>query len=126
MGMTGILVRVGASLRASRLASGVAPTPGVSGSPGKSGMAATEPGCAPCSLLKLLSGSEARHDDLALCVDAVAGQLLVVPGHALVDVHEGSGHVAVDGVGVVDGKLLRGLAGGRVLLQGGRGGGGRG
>ncbi len=54
--MTGILVRVGASLRASRLASGVAPTPGVSGSPGKSGMSATEPRCAPRSLRNAPSG----------------------------------------------------------------------
>jgi hypothetical protein len=49
IGSTGILVSVGASLSASRLAEGVAPTPGVSGSPGNTGMSATEPRCAPHS-----------------------------------------------------------------------------
>src|SRR5882762_9808031 len=43
IGRTGILVSVGASLIASRFASSVAPTPGVSGSPGNTGMSATEP-----------------------------------------------------------------------------------
>ena len=67
----------------------------------------------------------AGDDDLALHVDAVAGQGLVVAGHAVVDVHEGALHVAVDRVGVVDGKLLLGLARGRVLLEGGLGEAGR-
>ena len=50
IGRTGIFVSVGASLSASRFASVVAPTPGVSGSPGYTGMSITEPRCAPHSL----------------------------------------------------------------------------
>ena len=132
--MTGILVRVGASLRSRRLASLVAATPGVRGSPGKSGMSATEPRWAPSSLRKgalrvdvalevavvarvgvdeaadgavlgrdlgldAAPGAAVAGDhDLALHVHPVAGQVLVVVGHAVVDVHQGGFHVAVDGV----------------------------
>ena len=45
--MTGIFVSVGASLTASRVADAVAPTPGVSGSPGYTGMSMTLPRCTP-------------------------------------------------------------------------------
>src|SRR5260370_22537709 len=46
-GSTGILVIVGASLMSSRFAFFVAPTPGVSGSPGYVGISATLPRCTP-------------------------------------------------------------------------------
>ena len=48
IGSTGIFVRLGASLTASRFASFVAPTPGVSGSPGfDDGKSITLPRCTP-------------------------------------------------------------------------------
>src|ERR1017187_9316882 len=47
IGSTGILVSVTASLSARRLASLVAPTPGVTGSPGYTGMSITLPRCTP-------------------------------------------------------------------------------
>ena len=59
----------------------------------------------------------AGDHDLALHVDAAALQLLVVLRHAVVDVDERARHVAIHRVRVVDGKLLRDLAGRRVLLE---------
>ena len=55
--------------------------------------------------------------DLALDVDAALRQLLVVRGHAVVDVDELAGHVAVDRVGVVGRQLLARLARRRVLRE---------
>ena len=59
----------------------------------------------------------ASERDLALDVDAAASELLVVLGHAVVDVDDLGGDVAVDRVGVEGRELLRGLARGRVLAQ---------
>src|SRR5205814_3829320 len=60
----------------------------------------------------------AREDDLPLDVDPAPLQLFVVLRHPMVDVDELARDVAVDGIGVVDGKLLVGLAGRGVLLEG--------
>jgi hypothetical protein len=147
------LVRVGASARDSRFASGVAPTPGVSGVAREERhvrhRAALRAAIVPEGALRVdvtlevavVAGigvdeaahravlrrhlgldaapgaAVAREDDLALHVHPAARQLLVVARHAVVHVDEGGGDVAVDRIGVVDGELLAGLPGGRVLLQ---------
>ena len=59
----------------------------------------------------------ARDDDRALHRDAVARELVVVGGDAVVDVDERRGDVAVDRVGVVRRELLGLLVRGRILRR---------
>ena len=63
----------------------------------------------------------AGDHDLAADVDSAAGELVVVVGHAVVDVDQLAGHVTVHRVGVVGRELLVLLARGGVLGQGGLG-----
>ena len=55
------------------------------------------------------AGAITRQHDLALDADVHLLQALEVRGHAVVHIHDFSGHVAVAGVGVVEGRLIAGV-----------------
>ena len=57
----------------------------------------------------------ASDDDLAFHVDATACELLVIVGHAVVDVHEFAGDVAIRAIDVVRRQAVAARGGGIAL-----------